>query len=206
MSEKNPYEQLGVTESASFEEIQSAKTRLSQEYENDREILETIETAYDAVIMDRLKMRQEGRIKVPDRIRFPEKTTPPPTPTLSTPSVETPSWLQRLIDTPSKEDILWPSGVFAGLGAFALLAQSPSVLPLLLVGGIFANIIFINRKENKSGRAFLITIAVLILGISLGSILGGVLISSGLMIEGSQTQISALVTLVFFGISSCFLR
>ena len=71
MSEHNPYDQLGVTEDSSFEEIQAAKSRLSAECRNDAKQLESIEAAYDAVIMDRLKMRQEGRIKVPDRIRFP---------------------------------------------------------------------------------------------------------------------------------------
>jgi hypothetical protein len=77
MSEQNPYEQLGVTEESSFEEIQEAKQRLVQQYQNDSKIVELIEAAYDSVLMDRLRMRQEGRIKVPDRIRFPERLTIP---------------------------------------------------------------------------------------------------------------------------------
>ena len=77
MSEQNPYEQLGVTEESSFEEIQEAKQRLVQQYQNDSKIVESIEAAYDSVLMDRLRMRQEGRIKVPDRIRFPERLTIP---------------------------------------------------------------------------------------------------------------------------------
>jgi len=64
MSEQNPYEQLGVTEESSFEEIQEAKQRLVQQYQNDSKIVELIEAAYDSVLMDRLRMRQEGRIKV----------------------------------------------------------------------------------------------------------------------------------------------
>ena len=86
MSEQSPYEKLGVSETASFEEIQAAKNRLTQEYSNDVKTVEDIEAAYDSIIMERLKLRQEGRIKVPDRIRFAERQreTPPPPPTLST--------------------------------------------------------------------------------------------------------------------------
>ncbi|MFN6271303.1 MAG: CPP1-like family protein, partial [Microcystis sp.] len=40
MSEQNPYEQLGVTEESSFEEIQEAKQRLVQQYQNDSKIVE----------------------------------------------------------------------------------------------------------------------------------------------------------------------
>ncbi|MDR9402412.1 MAG: CPP1-like family protein, partial [Halothece sp. Uz-M2-17] len=43
MSEQNPYEQLGVTEDASFEEIQEAKVRLSKEYEDDQRQKEAVE-------------------------------------------------------------------------------------------------------------------------------------------------------------------
>ena len=59
MSEQNPYEQLGVTEESSFEEIQEAKQRLVQQYQNDSKIVELIESAYDSVLMDRLRMRQD---------------------------------------------------------------------------------------------------------------------------------------------------
>ncbi|NEP25885.1 CPP1-like family protein, partial [Moorena sp. SIO3I6] len=67
MSDNNPYDQLGVTEEASFDEIQDAKGRLMQKHRGNQKLLDTVEAAYDAIIMDRLRMRQEGKIKVPDR-------------------------------------------------------------------------------------------------------------------------------------------
>ncbi|HEY9891193.1 MAG TPA: CPP1-like family protein, partial [Candidatus Sericytochromatia bacterium] len=76
MSDQNPYEKLGVTEDASFDEIQDAKGRLLQQHRGDQKLIESVEAAYDAIIMDRLRMRQEGKIKVPERIRFPEKLSP----------------------------------------------------------------------------------------------------------------------------------
>ena len=62
MSEQNPYEQLGVTENSSFEEIQAAKKRLFEQYGNDSAVLETVEIAYDSIIMDRL--RREFKVEV----------------------------------------------------------------------------------------------------------------------------------------------
>ncbi len=72
MSDQNPYEKLGVSEDASFDEIQEARNRLLEQHGGDGKNLEMIEAAYDAILMERLRMRQEGKIKVPERIRFPE--------------------------------------------------------------------------------------------------------------------------------------
>ena len=204
MSEQNPYQQLGVTEDASFDEIQSAKTRLSQQHRNDSKALETIETAYDAIIMERLKMRQEGRIKVPDRIRFPERTVEKPSvpPSLSLPT--SPSWLQGWIDTPSAKEIALPGLVFTLLAGGAVLASSNQLLPTLLVGGVFANVYFLNRKERRFGRSLLISFGVLLIGVSLGAVLPRLLSGVSLPITGEQ--ISCLLSLFLFWITSSFLR
>ncbi len=53
MSDQNNYEKLGVTEDATFDEIQDARSRLLQQYSGDRKHLETIEAAYDAILMER---------------------------------------------------------------------------------------------------------------------------------------------------------
>ncbi len=162
MSEQNPYEQLGVTEESSFEEIQEAKQRLVQQYQNDSKIVELIESAYDSVLMDRLRMRQEGRIKVPDRIRFPERLAIPVESKPVT-SSKSPNWWQSLIDTPSAEDIGVPAVIYACLGAITLLVPDPSgsLLPLLLAFGVFVNIYFFNsggvsqiRKIKKSHKIY----------------------------------------------------
>lgn len=208
MSDQNPYEKLGVTENASFEEIQDAKQRLSQQYRDDSKVVETIEAAYDAIIMDRLRMRQEGKIKVPERIRFPEKSSEVlPNPSLI--SINTsPNWLQRIIDTPSRSDILWATGVFVVLAAITFFAQNieTSLLSLLMALGVAANIYFLNRKEQRLGRSVLITLIGLLLGIGLGTalagVLGGFLGGIGLSVE----QFASLVTFSLFWVISSFLR
>jgi hypothetical protein len=206
MSEQNPYEQLGVTEESSFEEIQEAKQRLVQQYQNDSKIVESIEAAYDSVLMDRLRMRQEGRIKVPDRIRFPERLTIPVESKPVT-SSKSPNWWRSSIDTPSAQDIGVPAVIYACLGAITLLVPDPSgsLLPLLLAFGVFVNIYFFNRKENRFGRALLFTLAGLVLGVALGAGLASLAAKADLNIFGDR-PIYALVTFLIFWVISSFFR
>ena len=206
MSEQNPYEQLGVTEESSFEEIQEAKQRLVQQYQNDSKIVESIEAAYDSVLMDRLRMRQEGRIKVPDRIRFPERLTIPVESKPVTTS-KSPNWWRSSMDTPSAQDIGVPAVIYACLGAITLLVPDPSgsLLPLLLAFGVFVNIYFFNRKENRFGRALLFTLAGLVLGVALGAGLASLAAKADLNIFGDR-QIYALVTFLIFWVISSFFR
>jgi hypothetical protein len=206
MSEQNPYEQLGVTEESSFEEIQEAKQRLVQQYQNDSKIVESIEAAYDSVLMDRLRMRQEGRIKVPDRIRFPERLTIPVESKPVT-SSKSPNWWRSSIDTPSAQDIGVPAVIYACLGAITLLVPDPSgsLLPLLLAFGVFVNIYFFNRKEKRFGRALLFTLAGLVLGVALGAGLASLAAKGDLNIFGDR-QIYALITFLIFWVISSFFR
>jgi hypothetical protein len=208
MSEQTPYQTLGVTEDSSFDEIQAVKSQLSQKYQGDNRALEIVESAYDAILMDRLKLRQEGKIKVPDIIRFPERAIekPPSLPSIN--MSNSPAWMQQLVDTPSRNDILLPAGIFAVLAGISAFNQDTtgSFSSLLLVIGVFITIYFINRKERKIGRAFLITLVALLLGVALGTLLGGLLAASGLMFGLASEQVACFVAFLFFWIASSFLR
>ena len=211
MSEQNPYEQLGVTENSSFEEIQAAKKRLFEKYGNDSAVLESVEIAYDSIIMDRLRLRQEGKIKVPEKIRFPDRGMEKSFKVPQIVKEDSAVWLQELIDTPSQADILWPTGIFLTLSAIAVFAQNTaqnptsSILPLLMALGFIANIYFLNRKEGRSGRAFLISFLTLFAGIALGTGLASLLLGQGNSALG-QDQFASAVTFCLFWLVSCFLR
>ena len=128
MSEQTPYQTLGVTEDSSFDEIQAVKSQLSQKYQGDNRALEIVESAYDAILMDRLKLRQEGKIKVPDVIRFPERAIEKPSSLPSLNMSNSPAWIQQLVDTPSRNDILLPAGVFAALAGISAFNQDTTCL------------------------------------------------------------------------------
>ncbi|MBE9043810.1 CPP1-like family protein [Pleurocapsales cyanobacterium LEGE 10410] len=208
MSEQNPYEQLGVTENSSFEEIQAAKKRLYEQHGNDSAVLEEVEIAYDTIIMDRLRLRQEGKIKVPEKIRFPERSLEKSFKVPPLVKDNSAAWLQDLIDTPSQADILWPTGIFLTLSAIAVFSQNngASILPLLMALGFIANIYFLNRKEGRSGRAFLISFVALFAGIALGTGLGQLLLGQGGVTVLGEDQFASAVTFCLFWLVSCFLR
>jgi len=200
MTEQNPYEQLGVTEDASFEEIQEAKTRLTKEYEDDQPQKEAVEAAYDSIIMDRLRLRQEGKIKVPERIRFPERSKPAKKPQPQPQSqASSPAWLQRLLDTPSRNDLLISAGIYVLFVAITLSsAESASVM---LAVGFAASAYLLNRKENRLGRSLIISLVSLLIGIGLGSALAPI-VAAGMPTE----QFTGLATLFMFWLASSFLR
>lgn len=199
MSDQSPYEQLGVTEDASFDEIQAARTRLI-EGKSDRQEVERIEMAYDAVLMDRLRMRQQGKIKVPEGIRFPERSVSPPPQNFPQPAASgMPDWLQGAIDTPSQSDILLPAAVFVVLSA--LSAVSTEFAPVALAFGAGASLYFLNRKEKRFGRAVLFTLLGTIVGILIGGQLATLL--------GSQLPeqiLAAWLTFFILWLVSSFLR
>ncbi|HEY9619045.1 MAG TPA: CPP1-like family protein [Crinalium sp.] len=205
MSDLNHYQKLEVDENASFEEIQNARSRLLQEHSSDRKQVEAIEAAYDAILMDRLRLRQEGKIKVPDRIRFPEKLVEPPSEFNSVPPKQSLDWLQRFVDTPSRADILWPAGLFAALSLLSLTAP-----PVALALGVGFSLYFLNRKEHKFGRAFLLTLVGLIVGVVgglwLGELLGGLLTAQSINLPLTQETFASLVTFLLLWIIVSFLR
>jgi hypothetical protein len=202
MSEPNHYAKLGVGEDASFEEIQQAKERSLKECGGDRKQMDAIEAAYDAILMDRLRLRQQGKIKVPERIRFPEKAVePPPEFTPSSPP-QTPDWLRRMVDTPSRNDILLPGGVFLGLALLSTVGYAAVALAL----GVGFNLYFLNRKERRFGRSLLLTVAGLVIGVIVGVQFGNLL--SDLLASLSMTSdaFAAIFTFIVLWLISSFLR
>ncbi|MTJ18635.1 CPP1-like family protein [Dolichospermum sp. UHCC 0299] len=207
MSDQSPYEKLGVSEDASFDEIQDVRNRLLERHGGDGNVREVIEAAYDAILMERLRMRQEGKIKVPERIRFPEKRVPSSPQTSQTLGQQSPAWLQRSIDQPTLTDVLLPGAWYLGLSATSVLypGGSGQVLQLSLVVGVAIGVYFLNRKEGKFGRAVLFTLVSLIAGLIAGGLLAGLILPSPL-ITLTANQFSTLLTFILMWLVSSFLR
>ena len=206
MSDKNPYEILGVTENASFEEIQAAKQRISQEYSEDNKMVESVETAYDSIIMERLRLRQEGKIKVPEKIRFPERKVETPKAKNTTITNSSPNWVQDLVDNPSQTEILIPTGLFLILSIITVISlNNNNDASSMLIGlGFMSSLYFLNRKEKRFGRSLLISFMALVIGVGLGVAIAGGLRGSNVMI--SNNQVASAVTFTLFWFVSCFLR
>ncbi|MEL6554829.1 MAG: CPP1-like family protein [Cyanobacteria bacterium J06621_11] len=212
MSEQNVhYETLGLTEASSFEEVQSARTKLTAE-EADPKKKESIEAAYDAILMERLRLRQEGKIKVPDRIRFAEKQAKPK---LSSPVSNLTEnlgsqWFSDLLDQPeSSSELLWPSVTFGGLILLSWLLQSDAATgaSLSLALGMMAAIYFLNKKTRKFWRSAGLSTIGLVVGIGLGLVIVQIMNSQGTQLPAAQVaSLSASVTLSVLWFVTGFLR
>ncbi|BDA75478.1 hypothetical protein RIVM261_032330 [Rivularia sp. IAM M-261] len=208
MSDQNPYEKLGVSEDATFEDIQNARSRLLEQCKGDSKRVELVEAAYDAVLMDRLRMRQEGKIKVPERIRFPERIiSAPPQESLSKRD-QSPTWLNRMLDKPTPGDVVLPLVWYLGLSAISIFYKTTGdqVLQLSLILGVGISVYFLNRKENRLGRAVLWTFAGLMIGLIGGGLIAAGLISQIAMVGISVDQFSTVFTFVLLWLISSFLR
>jgi hypothetical protein len=207
MSDQSPYEKLGVSEDASFDEIQDTRNRLLEQHGGDGNVREVIETAYDAILMERLRMRQEGKIKVPERIRFPEMRVPSSPQANSTLGRQPPAWLQRSLDQPTLKDVLLPGACYLGLSAIGLFYPSggEQVLQLALVVGVGVGVYFLNRKEGKFGRAVLFTLVSLIAGLIAGGLIAGWVLPLP-VISLTANQFSTLLTFILMWLVSSFLR
>lgn len=202
MSDPTPYERLGVTEDASFEEVRDARDRLIGELEGDELQQELVEAAYDAILMDRLRARQEGKIKVPDRIRFPERLSANlPSIIQPSPVKRTPNWLANLVDNPSRKEILTSLAVFAGLGAIGFLV--PTAAATWLAIALLASIYLLNRKENRFGRSILLALAGLALAVLLGLAFNRL---PTLATPEFPSPLLMAIMMVVMWLVSCFLR
>ncbi len=202
MSEQNPYEKLKVAEDASFEEIQNARDRLIKRCQDEEDSREAIEAAYDAVLMDRLRKRQEGKIKVPEGIRFAERSAEK-LPKLALPQMNaSPSWLQRSLDTPSFREVTIAGVVYAALAGISVGAQTIDALAFLLALGVGFHLYWINRKEQKLGRAFLLTLLALVVG----GLIGAVFVQTTFLSTIKPESMITIVVMVIFWLVSSFLR
>lgn len=210
MSEQTPYQKLDVSEDASFEEIQSARDRLVTLHRDNEQSRQDVETAYDAILMDRLRRRQAGEIKVPERIRFAEQLAEKKA-SFSMPALETsPDWLQRLLDRPSVRELVTTSIVWLSLGGLAFASQmgpnpqsNQQTLTFLIALGIGFNLFWIQRKELKLWRAVAITLITVLIA---GLLAVGLLQILGEWGALDPTVIVAWVTFVLFWGASNFLR
>lgn len=206
MSEPTPYDKLGVNDEASFEEVRDARDRLLRENEGDESQQELIEVAYDAILMDRLRARKEGKIAVPDRIRYPERLSAAiPAALQNNTQRRAPSWLSKLLDSPSQKDIYISLGIFAGLGAASFVI--PAATTTWLSFGLIASLILLTRKENRFGRALLISLSGITVGVLLATLTNQILVVSRLAGNGFfPSPIQTVIILLVMWLHACFLR
>jgi hypothetical protein len=212
-----PYALLGVQADASFEQVQSAKQERLAEVGDDPLARARIEAAYDAVLMERLKERQQGKVSTAARSASAreQKTTTtktgagPSLPALpklpSLPSLPAAGRLPRL-SLPALSLLQGRDGlVVLGGGAvlLALLLLVPATSPeLLLALGTLGTIAMLQRRNRRFWPAVGWSFALLVLGLLLGGLLAGALspvLPLGLPLNPLQVQSLPALLLLIIG-------
>ncbi len=206
MSQQSPYDRLGVAEDATFEEVQAAKQRVLARSGGDIQLQDSIEAAYDEIVMERLRLRQQGKIKVPEGIRFPEKPLAAVSKFPSLSVTNSPSWLGDTFERPNQSEVLTTAGVYIVLSGVAALSAGSTILPTLIAFGTGFSLYFINQKQRRFKRALLGTLLALVLGTVLAGLLVNTLHLPIVQIGLSGETFASLLIFVLLWVTSTFTK
>jgi hypothetical protein len=210
----DPYVSLGISPDASFDAVQAAKQARLAEVGEDPISRARIEAAYDAVLMDRLKERQQGKVSTAalnaserEAAKPAAKPTAgkpvlpsmPSLPALPRPALNlSASALPRVALAEGRERWL---PVASGAVLLVILLLSPAANAELVLA--FATVLTVVNLQRRLGR-LLPAVGWSVLLLSAGLLLGGLLVSAidpslplGLPLAPLQVQsLPALVLLV----------
>jgi len=177
----DPYQRLGVEPDASFDAVQSAKAARLEEVGDDPLARSRIEAAYDAVLMNRLKERQQGKVSSAARTASQrEQATPPPSrpllqalpslPQLPPGRLTPPTPRLPALALAEGRERWFPLAAHGALLVLLLaLPQPPS--QLLLALGTCVTVLNLQRRRGGFGSSVLIALLLLIGGVSIGALL-----------------------------------
>jgi hypothetical protein len=179
----NPYTLLGIAPQSTFEEVQAARQAKLDAIGDDPLARSKLEAAYDAVLMDRLKERQQGRVSSAARSASQKETLPTPVrpplaqlpnlPSLSIPrigggsskpgqslSFSLATGRERLFPLISHGVLLVLALAFPGTAPDALLALAA-----------LTTLVNLQRRNGTFGRSVGFTVLLLALGLGLSQLL-----------------------------------
>lgn len=212
----DPYGLLGVAADASFEEVQTAKQSRLLEVGDDPLARARVEAAYDAVLMGRLKERQQGKVSTAARsasVREDKVSSVKPASAKAMPSLPKLPALPRpaalrgfsfklptLQFAPDTDSWI---ALAAALGLVGLLLLVPSAsAELLLALGTLGAVTALQRRNRRFWAAVGWSVGLLIAGLVVGGLLVGVLPSDlplGLPLSSVQLQSLPALLLLALG-------
>ena len=208
----DPYQRLGVAPDASFDTVQEAKLARLDEAGDDPLVRSRIEAAYDAVLMDRLKERQQGRVSSAARSASQrEQASPPPSrpalsalpslPQLPPSRLPRPSFSLPQLQLATGRDLWFPLAADGVLLVLLVLmpGAAPELLTALATGVTLLNL---QRRHGRFLAAVGWSFALLCVGLVLGGLLAGVLgpsLSQTLPITTLQLQSIPAILMLLLG-------
>jgi hypothetical protein len=208
------YSLLGITPQSSFEDVQAARQSKLEAVGDDPLARSRVEAAYDAVLMDRLKERQQGRVSSAARSASQKETSPTPTrpPLPQLPNLPQLA-LPRLGGGTSKPGGSLSLSLASGRerlfplishGVLLLLALGfPATAPdALLALAALTTLVNLQRRNGQFARSVGWTILLLALGLGLAQLLLAALplpVLQALPLESYQVQAAMGILLLLLG-------
>ncbi|KAK8950153.1 hypothetical protein KSP40_PGU019688 [Platanthera guangdongensis] len=191
----DPYKRLGLTKDASEEEVLAARNFLLEQYAGHEGSVESIEGAFEKLIMASFRQRKKTKINLKSRLKKQVEESPP--------------WVQRLLDhveAPPVDTILRRLFLFAFMGGWSILNSADSGPAFQVALSLGSCIYFLNDKMNSVPRAAIIGFASLAAGWILGSVAIPVIPSVLLPPTWSLELLTSLVSYVFMFAACTFLK
>ncbi|ERN05881.1 hypothetical protein AMTR_s00006p00265630 [Amborella trichopoda] len=191
----DPYKRLGVSRDASQEEILGARNFLLQQYAGHERSMESIEDAYEKIIMASFRLRKKMKINLRTQLKKKVEESPP--------------WFKNLlnfVEAPPLEVILRRFALFAFMGGWSIMNSAESGPAFQVAVSLAACIYFLNEKTKNVARASILGFGALVIGWLCGSVIVPTIPTVLLRPTWTLELLTALVSYVFLFLACAFLK
>jgi hypothetical protein len=213
----DPYTLLGIAPESSFDDVQTARQAKLDAVSDDPMARARVEAAYDAILMDRLKERQAGRVSSAARSASQKETAPTPARTPLPQLPQLPSLPLSRLGGGAKPGRPLTFSLATGRerwfpliahGTLLVLALAlPSAAPdSLLAFGALATVINLARRNGGFFRAVGWTLLLLVVGLGLSlALYAGLALPTGGALGIQPVQVQAALALVLLLVGALFI-
>ncbi|KAK4800135.1 hypothetical protein SAY86_025500 [Trapa natans] len=191
----DPYKRLGISSSASEEEIWGSRNFLLQQYAGHERSEETIEAAFEKLLMASFQLRKKTKINLKSRLKKKVEESPP--------------WIKNLLNfvvLPPTDVIFRRLFLFAFMGGWSIMNSAEGGPAFQVAVSLAACVYFLNEKTKSLGRAFTIGLASLVTGWVCGSIVVPMVPTALLQPTWTLELLTSLVAYVFLFLGCTFLK
>ncbi|KAL9243340.1 hypothetical protein vseg_017239 [Gypsophila vaccaria] len=191
----DPYKRLGISPYASEEEIWSSRNFLAEQYATDESSVESIEAAFEKLLMNSFWERKKTKINLKTRLKKKVEESPP--------------WVKNLlnfVELPATVIILRRLFLFAFMASWSILNSAEGGPAFQVAISLGACIYFLNDKTKSLGRAAIIGFGSLVAGWLCGSILGPLVPAAFLPATWTLELLTSLFAFLFLFIGCTFLK
>lgn len=191
----DPYKRLGVSKDASEEEIQEARNFLIQQYAGHERSVESIEAAFEKIIMKSFRDRKRSKINLKSKLK--KKVD------------ESPSWVKGLInfiEAPPSEVIIRRACLYALIAVWSVMNSAEGGPAFQVAVSLVACIYFLNEKVKSIGRACVLGFGALAVGWLFGSLVIPAIPFFLLPVTWTVELVTSLITYIFLFMACTFLK